>query len=104
MSVQQSTPTLTTNLTETPNNKGRRRGTGRGGRGGRSGHGDTYRQRRSNNLQAIINVDRDFEGKISSIGVIGLPSEQNLRNGLQLGDFSDSVMNHLNLIGRKEMI
>ena len=95
MPVQQPTPTLTTNTTENPNKKGRGRGTGRVGRGGRSGYGEAYRQWRENNLRAIINTYRDFEWKISSIGVIGLPSEQNLRNGLQLGEFSDSVMNHV---------
>ena len=30
-----------------------------------------------------------------SIGVIGLPIERNLRNGLQFDDFNDSVMNYV---------
>ena len=86
---QQQTPTQTpntNNATESSagnqTNAGRGRGnnrssSGRGGRGGRS----NYKERRSNNLQSIINSDRDFEGKVPSFGVIGLPSERNLRNG-----------------------
>ena len=80
------------NLSNTGRGRGNNRSQGgRGGQGGRS----SYQERRSNNLQLIINSNRDFEGKVSTIGVIGLPSEQNLRNGLQLDDFNDSIMNYI---------
>ena len=56
MSVKQPTPTLRTSTTETPNNTGRGRGTGRCGRVGRSGHGDNCRQQKSNNLLTQIEI------------------------------------------------
>ena len=86
--------------TTNPETPASRAGCGRGGRrgatryGGRGGRGSkNFRQRRASNLQAIMDTDKDFEGKVPSIGVIGIPSERNLRNGLQLGDFNDSIMN-----------
>ena len=98
--LQQTTQTPpATNTETTAFNAGRGRGRGRGGGRGGAGRGgrgnDNFRQRRASNLQAIINTDRDFEGKVPTIGVIGLASERNLRNGLQLGDFTDSIMNYV---------
>ena len=59
--------------------RGRRRGGGRGG-AGRDGRGsENFIQRSASNLQAIINTDRDFEGKVPTIGVIGLASERNFK-------------------------
>ena len=91
----QTPPTTNTETTAFNAGRGRGRGGGRGG-GGRGGRGsDNFRQRRASNLQAIINTDRNFEGKVPKIGVIGLASERNLKNGLQLGDFTDSIMNYV---------
>ena len=99
---QQTTQTPpATNTETTAFNAGRGRGRGRGRGGGRFGAGrggrgnENYRQKRASNLQVIINTDRDFEGKVSTIGVIGLSSERNLKNGLQLGDFTDSIMTYV---------
>ena len=66
----QTPPTTNTEITAFNAGRGRGRGGGRGG-GGRGGRGsDNFRQRRASNLQAIINTDRNFEGKVPKIGVI----------------------------------
>ena len=94
------TPTPSANNTELSagnrTNAGRGRGNNRsnGGRGGRGGQ-NNFRERRNNNLQTIINNDRDFEGKVQNIGVLGLPSEKNLKYGLHLDNFNESVMTHI---------
>ena len=59
--------------------RGRRRGGGRGGAGRDGRRSENFIQRRASNLQAIINTDRDFEGKVPTIGVIGLASERNFK-------------------------
>ena len=85
----QTTPKTNPETAASSAGRGREGGRGGIGRGGRGGRGTgNFRQRRASNLQAIINIDRDFEGKVPTIGVIGLSSEQNLRNSLQLGDFN----------------
>ena len=94
---QQTTQFTPTTNPETPASRagrgsvGRRDATRYGGCGGPVS--ENFRKRRARNLQAIMDTDKYFEGKVPSIGVIGIPSERNLRNGLQLGDFNDSIMN-----------
>ena len=76
-------------------NGGRGRGYGRGGSGYGGKYTTIFKQRRSNNLQSIINTDKDFKGKVKDLGVIGLPSERNLKHGQTLCRFRETLMTNV---------
>ena len=78
-------------------NGGRGRGYGRGSSGYGGKYTTTFKQRRSNNLQSIINTDKDLKGKIEELGVIGLPSERNLKYGTTLTKFRESIATYVGI-------
>ena len=74
-----------------------RGGSGRGyGSGRGSGRGSGYRtgDRRTaaSAIAAVQNADKNFEGNVTEIGVIGLPIESNLRNVLLYENFIQAVV------------
>ena len=76
-------------------NGGRGRGYGRGSSGYGGKYTTTYRQKRANNLQSIINTDKEFKGKVEELGVIGLPSERNLKHGATLTKLRETVATYV---------
>ena len=73
--------------------RGNRSERGNIGRG--RGYEGNYKQRRATDLQTIINTDKNFEVVTPGIGIIGLPSERNLRYALQIEDFDDVIMTYI---------
>ena len=109
-----STPGTTTSATPSPGttpiatssgsgrtndagNTGGHGGSGRGYGGNRSsgrGYGNRTNDRRTaaSSFTAIQQADRDFEGNIPELGVIGLPIENNLRKILLYENFIQAVV------------
>lgn len=54
-----------------------------------------FQAKTATNIQAIIDADRDYQGSVPEVGVLGLPNERNLQYGLQLDDFNDAILSHV---------
>ena len=74
-----------------------REGSGRGyGSVHGSGRGNGYRtgdyRTAASAIAAVQNIDKNFEGNVTEIGVIGLPLKSNLRNVLLYENFIQAVV------------
>ena len=67
----------------------------RGGTNNRGGNNNSYnRNRGEQSIIAINSTDRDYKGKVETIGVLGLPIERHLKFGLSFEDFQESLMQY----------
>eukprot|EP00957_Ditylum_brightwellii_P147238 11211825-Ditylum_brightwellii.AAC.1 len=63
--------------------------------GNNNRNGNSYgRSKGKQSIMAVTGTDRDFKAKIETIGVLGLPSEKQLKFGLSYEDFQESLMQY----------